>query len=103
MIYIMQFQTPEEIQTELGERLRKLRLDRNLTQQELADRAQVATRVVHALEAGAGVKLVSYIRVLKALGQLSTLDALAPAPTVDPLAMLRQRKEPRRASKARRK
>jgi len=82
------FQTPEEIQSDLGERLRQLRLGQRLTQAGLASRAGVSPRALRGLESGEGSSLITVIRVLKALGALTSLDALAPQPTISPMALL---------------
>lgn len=82
------FQTPEEIQSDLGERLRPLRLGQRLTQAGLASRAGVSPRALRGLESGEGSSLITVIRVLKALGALTSLDALAPQPTISPMALL---------------
>jgi DNA-binding XRE family transcriptional regulator len=82
------FQTPEEIQTDLGQRLRQLRLGQRLTQAGLASRAGVSPRALRGLESGEGSSLITVIRVLKALGALTSLDALAPQPTISPMALL---------------
>ncbi|MBW8311755.1 MAG: helix-turn-helix domain-containing protein [Rhizobium sp.] len=93
------FQTPEEIQSELGERLRQLRLGRRLTQAGLASRAGVSPRALRALESGEGSNLVTLIRVLKALEALASLDALAPQPTVSPMALLTGSRLPKRGTR----
>ncbi len=92
---ISAFQTPEELQLALGERLRRLRLSRNLDQRTTAEKA------LRNLETGRGSTVESLLRVLKALDRLDGLDALAPEVSVDPLALLRQSKAPRRVSRPR--
>lgn len=98
----LQYMTPDEIQAAIGERMKRLRLDRKLTQIDAAAKAGVSRRSLQKLESGAGSTLDTYVRVLKALGQLDTLDLLAPKPTVSPMELLdtgrpRQR-APRRKS-----
>lgn len=69
---------------ELGERLRALRLRKNVTQEELAQRALIAIGTVKALEQGKG-KLSSLVAVLRELDALQQLDQLLPANTISPL------------------
>lgn len=95
------FQTPEELQLALGERLRRLRLSRNLDQRTTAERAGLSEKALRNLETGRGSTVESLLRVLKALDSLDGLDALAPEVSVDPLALLRQSRLPRRASRPR--
>ena len=96
------FKTPQELLVALGERISRLRIREALTQAELASRAGVSPRALGDLERGNGSSLITYISVLKALGALSSLDALAPVPTISPMALLRtQQKEPKRAPRKR--
>jgi len=56
--------TDEAILGELGGRLAKIRLDRNLTQAQLATQAGVSKRTVERLEAGTvGTQLSGFTRV----------------------------------------
>lgn len=84
----MQYKTPEEIQHELGQRIRALRLNKRLTQEGVAARADVARMAVRGLESGKGSTLNTLIRVLKALDALGSLEVLAPTPMISPVAML---------------
>ncbi|SFL30761.1 helix-turn-helix transcriptional regulator [Lysobacter sp. cf310] len=96
------FKTPPELLVELGARISRLRIAKELTQAELASRAGVSPRALGDLERGKGSSLVTYVSVLKALDALSSLDALAPAPTISPMALLRTRQaQPRRAPRRR--
>lgn len=91
--------TDRNVLAELGDRLSRHRLDRNLTQEQLAREAGVSKRTVIRLENGESSQLANLIRVLRVLGLLANLDALVPAPLVSPLAQLKSRaKERRRAS-----
>jgi transcriptional regulator with XRE-family HTH domain len=96
-----QFMVAEELQAALGERLRRLRLSRNLDQRETAEKAGISEKALRNLETGRGSTVESLLRVLKALDSIDGLDALAPEVSVDPLALLRQSKAPRRVSRPR--
>jgi transcriptional regulator with XRE-family HTH domain len=89
-------------EAELGRRLRALRLDRQLTQQELADRANVSLGAVKHLEQGSGATTTTLAKVLHALGQEGWIDALAP-PTAafSPLELLEQRRGAARRERTR--
>ena len=89
----------ESVLAELGARLARERLDRNLSQQELAEAAGVSRSTVKRLEAGRSTQLTNLIRVLRALGLLANLATLVPLPEVRPVAELeRGGRERRRAS-----
>jgi transcriptional regulator with XRE-family HTH domain len=74
---------------ELGSRLARRRLDRNLTQGELAHEAGVSRATIERLEAGHAVKSTSLIRVLRSLDQLAALDRLVPEPVPSPIERIR--------------
>lgn len=82
-------QTDEAVLNELGERLRRTRLERNLSQVELADEAGVERKAVQRIEAGESVRIVSFVRVLRALGLLDALDRLVPEPAPSPIELLK--------------
>lgn len=86
------FNTPHELQTILGERLRRLRLSRNLDQVTTAAKAGISEKALRNLEKGDGSTVETLLRTLKALDHLQGLDYLAPVPTVNPLALLRSAK-----------
>jgi transcriptional regulator with XRE-family HTH domain len=94
--------TPEELEAALGERLKLLRLAKNLDQNTLAGRAGISVRALRSLEAGAGSTLKSLVRVLRALGRESWLETIAPVATINPLALTRSAAPRQRASRPRR-
>jgi transcriptional regulator with XRE-family HTH domain len=86
---IDEYLTDEAVLAELGERLGRTRLERNLTQRELAAEAGVERKAVQRIEAGEPAKLTSLIRVLRALGLLDGLDRLVPEPLPSPIELLK--------------
>ena len=96
--------TDAAVLAELGARLSRLRLQRNLTQAQLAQEAGVSKRTVIRLESGESVQVTNLIRVIRALGLLGNLDAFVPPPLPSPVEQMRSRtKERRRASPAARR
>ena len=82
--------TDEVILGELGGRLAKIRLDRNLTQAQLATQAGVSKRTVERLEAGAvATQLSGFIRVCRVLDVIERFDLLVPEPVPSPVAQLK--------------
>jgi len=88
--------------TELGERLRRQRLNLNITQEELAERAGVARSVIQKIEGGEACMLDGWLRVLRALGVLDQLDAFLPDPGVSPIQIARMQGRERRRATGRR-
>jgi transcriptional regulator with XRE-family HTH domain len=93
----MQFKSPEELQIELGRRMRQLRLYRNIDQRTVAEKAGVTRAALQNLEAGRGSTVGTLLRILKALNYLEGIEMLAPQPTVNPLALLKTKTPPQRA------
>lgn len=74
----MNASTPAEIQSALGQRLRALRLRRNLSQGYVAQKTGLSRSAIVNLEHGKNPSLVTLISVLSALGEAGSLDAIAP-------------------------
>lgn len=96
------FTTTEELEAQLGARLRALRLERNLGQATLAARAGVSLNALKHLEGGQGSTLKTLVSVLRALDRLEWLHTIAPVATINPLTMPRAA-TPRQRATARRK
>lgn len=100
--------TDAAVMEELGERLARTRLERNLSQQQVADAAGVSKRTIERIEAGAPVQLAGFLRALRALGLIERLDALVPEPLPSPIEQAklhgrrRQRAAPSRPDPLRR-
>jgi transcriptional regulator with XRE-family HTH domain len=88
--------TDEAILNELGERLARIRLDRNLTQAQLATQAGVSKRTVERLEAGTVTQLSGFIRVCRALDVIERFDLLVPEPVPSPVEQLKMAGRKRR-------
>lgn len=91
--------TDAAVLASIGERLARLRLQRNLSQAQLADEAGVSKRTLIRLEKGESSQVTNFIRVVRALGLIGNLDAFIPPPGPSPVEQLQTRgRERRRAS-----
>ena len=89
--------TDEALIQELGRRLARLRLDKDLTQAKLAEEAGVGIRTVQRLEAGTvAPQLSMFIRICRALGIVEHFDLLIPEPIPSPMQQLKMRGKLRR-------
>jgi transcriptional regulator with XRE-family HTH domain len=88
----MSFMSADELQGIFGERLRSLRISKNLDQRTTAERAGISEKALRNLEGGKGSSVESLLRVLKALDSLAGIEMLAPKPSVNPIALLRSTK-----------
>ena len=96
--------TDDAVMAELGQRLARARLARNMSQKQLAEEAGVGERTVARVEAGESPTLTNVVRILRALGLSEGLNLLVPEPVVNPLVELEQRgRQRRRASSPRTK
>lgn len=91
----------EQITGELGARLERIRLARNLTQAELAKHAGISKRTIIRLEKGVSATLDTFVRVLMALGLTSSLEALLPEAEVRPIERFAHRGRERRRARPR--
>lgn len=89
----------DQRRTVLGERLRALRLARNLTQHDVAQHAGLSRFTVANVEKGDETTLDSFLAVLDALGLLDRLEELVPEPSASPIEALSRRSgKPRQRS-----
>ncbi len=94
--------TTDEWESELGDNIRRARLEADLSMADLAKRAAVSVGALGHLERGEGATVRTMIRVVRALDRTDWLIAFAPTPLVSPIQMLRdqqQRPTPRRRAR----
>jgi transcriptional regulator with XRE-family HTH domain len=90
--------TTKEWEQYLGKQVRSLRLRKNLTQSELAQRSGISTPTLIRLEQGKGSSLETLVSVLNVLGEDAWLQNLAPKVSISPLQMVQQKRQRQRAS-----
>jgi transcriptional regulator with XRE-family HTH domain len=101
---IKRLMSDEALLHELGHRIARLRLDRNLSQAQLAEQAGISKRTLERLEAGAAATQLSlFLRVLRQLDLLERLELLLPEPQPSPLALLEQQQQATRQRASRRR
>lgn len=74
---------------ELGKRIARYRLNRNLTQAAFAREAGISQRTLIRIEHGESTQTTNAIRILRVLHILENVDALIPEPTTSPIQQLR--------------
>ena len=93
-----QFLSDAQIESELGARLKRQRVDLALNQAELAEKAGVGRRTITSVENGHGCSLRTFIALLRGLGGLPGLDHLLPDPGPSPIDLttskVKERKYP---------
>lgn len=94
-------ESPSAIAAELGERLKLARLNRNKTQEEVAELAGITRKTVRNAEKGQ-VQLETLVSIMSALDLLGHLDLFLPKQIISPLQLAKmQGKTRKRASTTR--
>lgn len=88
--------TNQQVNTEIGQRVRQIRVAYPLTQAQLAKRAGVSIGTIQGLENGKGATLTSLSNILRALGMLARLDMLVPSLEMRPSEIASQEKRRQR-------
>lgn len=74
-----------EILVEFGSRIRLVRIEKNLTQQMLAERSGLNRSTIRDLENGGSVNLMSLMQLLRSLELLHRLDLFLPGSSQSPV------------------
>lgn len=91
--------TSQQIEREIGQRLARLRLARNVTQADLAEKAGIGVRTLRRLEAGDPSTLDTFLRVAAALDLEEAILTSLPEGDIRPIERVSQKgSERRRAS-----
>ena len=93
--------TNRAIAQEIGQRIEQLRLEKNITQQQLADEIGLSRVSYRKLAMGAA-KFENIIAALRSLGMMDLVEQFIPETTFSPMAQLKLKgKQPQRASSQR--
>ena len=76
---------------EIGKRIKELRINRELTQKDLADKSGVSLRSISRFEQGEDIQLGNFIKILKALDLQDNLELLVPDVASYPLYQLQKK------------
>jgi transcriptional regulator with XRE-family HTH domain len=86
----------------VGDFIRQTRINRNMTQEDLAQAAGVNRSTIHYMERGEKGNIETLVRLLRALDQLELFEQFLPVTNISPIAFIKQQvKAPVRASKKR--
>lgn len=94
--------TPLAIAEELGERLKQARLNRDMTQLEVAERAGVSRKAVLNAEKGIA-RLEILVAIMAVLDLTRQLDLFLPPQDVSPIQLARLKGKARQRASGRRK
>lgn len=85
---------------QIGEFIQSTRIDQNLTQDELANKAALSRSTISLVERGENISLTNLLKILRILDALYVLEQFKVEPQVSPLQMAKEdRKKRRRAAR----
>jgi transcriptional regulator with XRE-family HTH domain len=90
------------ILAEIGQRLRRARLNQNMTQADLAHRAGIGRRTLQKAEDGQVTTLETLVAILRGLGLLAQLDQFLPEPPPSPVELAKLQGRTRQRASGRR-
>ncbi len=93
------FLSDKAILKELARRIRRRRLNLNLTQQQVAEQSGLHLQTIKNFESGNNASLLTLIQILRVFGDLEALDRFLPDPGLSPVQLLKLKgKQRQRAS-----
>lgn len=88
---------------EVCNNIKRLRLNKNISQTELANLSGLNRVTISRLEAGRAATLLTIIQVLRALDKLEVLNALITEPEISPIQLLKQKEKQRQKASPRKR
>jgi transcriptional regulator with XRE-family HTH domain len=90
-----------EIVREICRSIKQIRINKNISQQEIADTAGLDRTTISRMESGRAVNLLTLVQVLRALDRLDLFDVFKTQEVVSPIKLLKeQEKKRKRAGKS---
>jgi transcriptional regulator with XRE-family HTH domain len=81
--------TNTRIETIIGERLKKQRLEYNITQNDLAKKTGISRVSISKIERGMGANLSSLIELMRGLRLLENIEQLIPEQEISPIELIK--------------
>ena len=105
MVHIMNIEKMSDaaVLEEIGQRLRRIRLTRNLTQVALAKQAGIGRRTLQKAEEGQVTTLETLVAILRGLGLLHELEHFLPEPPPSPVQLAKLQGETRQRASGKHK
>jgi transcriptional regulator with XRE-family HTH domain len=78
----------EELEKNIGDQIKIIRIRENLTQEELSVRSNISKSALFNLENGRGATIRTLVSVLNTLGETAWLNNLAPDVSISPIQIM---------------
>lgn len=95
--------TDSAIVKSLCESIKQMRLNRNMSQAELAKRSGINRVTISRMESGRAATLLTVVQILRALDKLGTLETFRQEPEISPIQMLKIQEHQRKKAYGARK
>jgi len=79
----------------LGQYIRRVRMEQNKTQAQLSEEADISRSTLSLLERGEAGTISTFIKILRVLGKLQTLEVFRVKSQISPLALAKIEKKER--------
>lgn len=83
-----EFSTTKEIMLEFAQKIKKERLDQNITQEDMASKSGISLSTYKIFEKSGKGTFENFINILKALGKVSMLDSIFDQNSFSPKQMV---------------
>lgn len=88
---------------ELGSLIKYIRLQKNITQQQLAEQVGLNRTTISQLENGRASSLLSFIQVLRGLNMLEIFNTFSERPSISPLKLVKKERSMRKKASVKKK
>lgn len=95
------YSSTNEILKEIGTRIKSARIDAGLSQQDLAEQANVSIRTISNIEHGRDTSFATIIEVMRGIGRVQVFDSIIPETTLRPSRIVSAEKPRSRVSRNR--
>jgi len=92
---ILSIKSTSQILSELAEKVRQLRLERDWSQEELARRSGIRPATYRLFEQTGKISLPRFVRIIEALGKVADLDVLLARREIPKISELQKPKRQR--------
>jgi transcriptional regulator with XRE-family HTH domain len=76
--------------------VKQMRLNKNISQEELSERSGVNRVTISRMETGKAINLITLIQLLRALEKLDLLSSLMEGPQISPIMVMEQQQKLRK-------
>ncbi|MFA5781319.1 MAG: helix-turn-helix transcriptional regulator [Bacteroidales bacterium] len=88
---------------EICNSIKQMRLNKNLSQDELAQRSGINRTTISRMESGRAATLLTLVQVLRALDKLDVFNLFWEEPEISPMQLLRLQEQQRRKASPKKK